>query len=75
MKLRLGKYKGREVTVHQGANDWIIVDVVGGPQHLVVSPTNIELSVGEWVELHQKVHRSFFHEWLYGEESGRIERR
>lgn len=39
-----GQYAGRTGTVRQFSNDWVTVDVDGGPSSLVVTPTHIQIT-------------------------------
>lgn len=42
-----GKFKGRTAVLHQFANDWMTVDIVGGPQGQVVGPLQVKLTEPE----------------------------
>lgn len=42
-----GNDKGRQCVLHQWCNDWFTVDIDGGEQGKVVSPTSLRLTADE----------------------------
>lgn len=50
-----GKHSGKQATIHQFANDWMSVDIVDGPQGVIVAPTSVRLDTAEANEVREHV--------------------
>lgn len=44
MEILAGKHKGKQASLHQFENDWMMVDIVGGPPARIVKPTEVKLT-------------------------------
>lgn len=47
MRILRGEHRGKTATLHQFANDWMTVDIDGGPTSEMVKPTAVQLTEPE----------------------------
>ncbi len=64
MKILRGRYAGQTADLHQFANDWMMVDIHGGTQGVVVRPDQVKLDPDEGARMrfHAGVG-TFWREW------------
>lgn len=66
MRLQTGTYGGKPVVPVIAKDDWIMVDVDGGPTDFVTTPTNlVDVRPSDWEAISVRGEKSFMHEWGY----------
>lgn len=75
MKIIKGRFKDREVRLVQGANDWLMVDVVDGPSSQIVRPTMVELAPDEHKLIGTHISDTVLREFSFDPETGRFTHR
>ncbi len=71
MDILRGKHAGRSATLHQIANDWMMVDVADGPSGVIVKPTQVRLDPDERRAIREHVGvGTFWDEWRLNEDDG-----
>lgn len=62
MKLRNGVHKGKQVVLHQFANDWLYVDVRHGDKTITttINPTAVDIEPDDLDKIRQERHTGQF---------------